>query len=121
MGGVIASVYIYPPKGVMIFEYHRVNDDTVDTDDYSLSREQFQEQLDYFKENNYHTISMMDFIRAEKYGEELPENPIIITFDDGYEDNYTNMMPMINAMGMKATMFMATNYIGKEIMLVGNS
>ena len=57
---------------------------------------------------------MMDFIRAEKYGEELPENPIIITFDDGYEDNYTNMMPMINAMGMKATMFMATNYIGKE-------
>ena len=70
MGGVIASVYIYPPKGVMIFEYHRVNDDTVDTDDYSLSREQFQEQLDYFKENNYHTISMMDFIRAEKYGEE---------------------------------------------------
>ena len=33
MGGVIASVYIYPPKGVMIFEYHRVNDDTVDTDD----------------------------------------------------------------------------------------
>ena len=114
MGGVIASVYIYPPKGVMIFDYHRVNDDTVDTDDYSLSREQFQEQLDYFKENNYHTISMMDFIRAEKYGEELPENPIIITFDDGYEDNYTNMMPMINAMGMKATMFMATNYIGKE-------
>lgn len=65
MGGVIASVYIYPPKGVMIFEYHRVNDDTVDTDDYSLSREQFQEQLDYFKENNYHTVSMMDFIRAE--------------------------------------------------------
>ena len=42
------------------------------------------------------------------------KNPIIITFDDGYEDNYTNMMPMINAMGMKATMFMATNYIGKE-------
>lgn len=42
MGGVIASVYIYPPKGVMIFEYHRVNDDTVDTDDYSLSRNNFK-------------------------------------------------------------------------------
>ena len=113
MGGVIASVYIYPPKGVMIFEYHRVNDDTVDTDDYSLSREQFQEQLDYFKENNYHTISMMDFIRAEKYGEKLPENPIIITFDDGYEDNYTIMLPILEAHGMKATMYMVTNNIGQ--------
>lgn len=114
LSGVIASVYIYPPKGVMIFEYHRVNDITAKTDDYSLSREEFQEQLDYFKENNYHTISLMDFIRAEKYGEELPENPIILTFDDGYEDNYTNMMPMVKAMNMKATMFMATNYVGKE-------
>lgn len=114
MTGVIASVYIYPPKGVMIFEYHRINDETVNTDDYSLSKEEFQEQLNYFKENNYHTISLMDFIRAEKYGEELPENPIILTFDDGYEDNYINMMPMIKAMDMKATMFMATNLIGKK-------
>ena len=114
MGGVIASVYIYPPKGVMIFEYHRVNDDTVDTDDYSLSREQFQEQLDYFKENNYHTISMMDFIRAEKYGEELPENPIIITFDDGYEDNYVNAYPILKKYGFKATIFVVTSFLDKN-------
>lgn len=58
----------------------------------------------------------MDFIRAEKYGEELPENPIILTFDDGYEDNYTNMMPMVKAMNMKATMFMATIMLAKKIM-----
>ena len=81
---------------------------------HSLSRQQFQEQLDYFKDNGYNTISLMDYIRAKKYGEELPPNPIILTFDDGYEDNYINMMPMVQAMGMKATMFMATNYIGKE-------
>ena len=54
------SVYIYPPQGVLIFEYHRVNDDSVDTDDYSLSRQQFHEQLDYFKDNGYNTISLMD-------------------------------------------------------------
>ena len=114
MIGTIISVYMYPPKGVMIFEYHRVNDESCNTDDYSLSREEFQAHLDYFKANGYHTISLMDFIRAEKYGEELPENPIILTFDDGYEDNYTNMMPMVKAMDMKATMFMAVNYVGKE-------
>lgn len=114
MAGVIASIYMYPPQGVIIFEYHRVNDETAELDDYSLSREEFQEQLDYFKENGYNTISLMDFIRAEKYGEHLPENPIILTFDDGYEDNYTNMMPMVKAMGMKATMFMPVNFIGKD-------
>lgn len=114
VAGTIASVYIYPPQGVLIFEYHRVNDETVDTDDYTLSKQQFQEQLDYFRDNGYNTISLMDYIRSQKYGEELPPNPIILTFDDGYEDNYINMMPMVQAMGMKATMFMATNYIGKE-------
>lgn len=114
MAGIVASVYIYPPQGVLIFEYHRVNDKTVNTDDYTLSRQQFQEQLNYFKENGYNTISFMDYIRAQKYGEELPPNPIILSFDDGYADNYYNMMPMVEAMNMKATMFMATNYIGRE-------
>lgn len=112
--GLVASVYIYPPKGVMILEYHRVNDDTANKDDYSLSRDEFQEQLNYFKENGYHTISLMDYVKAEKYGNELPEKAIILTFDDGYEDNYTNMMPMVKAMDMKATMFVPVNYIGKK-------
>ena len=112
--GTAISVYIYPPQGVLILEYHRVNDDTAGKDDYSLSREQFQEQLNYFQANGYNTISLMEFIRAQKYGEELPDKPIILTFDDGYEDNYTNMMPMVKNMGMKATMFMPTNFVGKE-------
>lgn len=112
--GIAASVYLYPPQGVLIFEYHRVNDDTAGKDPYSLSRSEFQSELNYFKDNGYNTISLMDFIRAQKYGEPLPENPVILTFDDGYEDNYTNMMPMVQAMGMKATMFMPTNYIGKK-------
>ena len=112
--GLVASVYIYPPKGVMILEYHRVNDETAKTDDYSLTRDEFQQQLNYLKENGYNTISLMDYVKAEKYGTELPENAIILTFDDGYEDNYTNMMPMVRAMGMKATMFVPINYIGKE-------
>ncbi len=114
MVGITASVYIYPPQGVLIFEYHRVNDETANTDDYSLSKEEFQEELNYFKANGYNTISLMEYVRAQKYGEELPENPIILTFDDGYEDNYTNMMPIVKAMGMKATMFVPTNFIGKE-------
>ena len=43
----------------------------------------------------------------------LPEKPIVLTFDDGYEDNYKNMLPILESHGMKAVVYMITNKIGK--------
>ena len=49
----------------------------------------------------------------EKGKLELPDKPIILTFDDGYEDNYTTMLPMLEERGMKAVVYMVTNDIGR--------
>ena len=46
--------------------------------------------------------------------QELPEKPVILTFDDGYESNYTELLPILEARGMKATVFMVANSIGRE-------
>ena len=42
-----------------------------------------------------------------------PAKPIILTFDDGYEDNYTQMLPLLEARGMRAVVFVVTNDIGQ--------
>lgn len=56
---------------------------------------------------------MLDFMKAKRGKMELPAKPIILTFDDGYEDNYTEMLPILEEYGMKATVYVITNQIGQ--------
>lgn len=76
--------------------------------DVHISEEKFSEQLRFLKENNFHTITFEDYYEYRVNGKKLPENPIIITFDDGYYSNYKIAYPLLKQMGMKATIFMVT-------------
>jgi len=108
-GGVY--VYMKPMDGVLILEYHKVsNDDDV----YSVPEREMAAQLDYLKAEGYTTISMRDFARARKGRVELPEKPIVLTFDDGYKNNYTKLYPLLLARDMKATIYVAVNRLGLD-------
>lgn len=102
------------PDGVPVLEYHMVNDaDNGEGWAYNVPPEEFRQQLDYLQQQGYTTITMLEFMKAKKGKLELPDKPIILTFDDGYEDNYTTMLPMLEARGMKAVVYMVTNDIGR--------
>ena len=109
-GALVAMVEMYPPQGMLILEYHKVNDRT--KDDYTVSPTEFAAQMDALKEDGYTAISVLDFLRAKKGKQELPEKPVVVTFDDGYSDNYTEALPILEKRDMKATVFMVTNNIG---------
>lgn len=117
---VLAVIGIYlaitpAENGVIILEYHMVKDNPKsDEKKYSVTPSEFREQLAYLKANGYETISMRDFVLAKKGKLTLPEKPIVITFDDGYKDNYYNMLPILEEFAMKATVYVVTNDIGKE-------
>lgn len=108
----LIDTMLYPPKGVPILEYHMVND--TEDDAYTVPSEEFAQQLHYLKEQGYTTISLLDFIKAKKGKEILPDKPIVLTFDDGYVDNYTDLLPILEKENMKATVFIITNTIGTE-------
>ena len=110
-GGLVASILLVPPEGVLILEYHKVNDWSQDA--YTVPTAEFAAQMDELLAQGYTTISLLDFLRAKKGKQPLPEKPLILTFDDGYIDNYTDMLPILEARGMKGTVFMVTNNIGK--------
>lgn len=79
---------------------------------YNVPPEDFRDQLDYLREEGYTAISMLDYMKAKKGKAELPPRPVILTFDDGYESNYTTLLPILESYGMKATVYMVTNDIG---------
>ncbi|MFC1966413.1 polysaccharide deacetylase family protein [Chloroflexota bacterium] len=75
--------------------------------------EVFEKQIRYLREK-YNIISFEDFMQYIQKGKELPKNSVIITFDDGYKDNYANAYPILKRYSIPATIFLATGYIGSS-------
>ena len=103
-----------PPTGFPILEYHMVTEHpSPDAKPYVVPPEDFAAQLDDLAAQGYTTITPQDYARARKGKQQLPEKPIILTFDDGYEDNWRVVLPMLEERGMKAAFYMVTNKIGQ--------
>ena len=102
------------PEGFPILEYHQVTDAPLDPDFeiYNVTPAEFAEQLDYLQSEGYTTITIKDFVMAMRGYRQLPEKPIILTFDDGYADNYTEMLPILESHGMTAVVYVITNELG---------
>ena len=84
------------PSGFPILEYHMVKDDAKpDEVRYAVPPAAFAAQLDYLAQEGYTTITPQDYARARKGKQELPAKPVILSFDDGYEDNWRVVLPML--------------------------
>ena len=102
-----------PPSGFPILEYHMVTEEPrPGAERYVVLPEDFAAQLDYLTAEGYTTITPQDYARARKGKQQLPEKPVILSFDDGYEDNHRVILPMLEERGMKAVFFVVTNDIG---------
>lgn len=109
------------PDGVLrtarvpILMYHYISVPPVDADPYrvsnSLDPEIFAAHLDFLQEEGYTTIPLKDLISYLATGRpNLPEKPIVLTFDDGYADNYENAFPELVKRGMMGTFFIITDF-----------
>ena len=96
-------------RSVPVLNYHQVND--TEKNSLTITSEQFAAQMQYLKDAGYTTITVADMLAAWDGKATLPEKPIIITFDDGYMDNYRHAFPILQQHGFKATIFVVTDYI----------
>lgn len=100
---------------VPILMYHYVSVPPQDADEYridlSVTPDNFRAQMAYLVENGYNTIDFYDLSLAIVNKRELPPNPVILTLDDAYRDNYENAFPILKEFGLKATIFVPTQFI----------
>jgi peptidoglycan/xylan/chitin deacetylase (PgdA/CDA1 family) len=96
-------------RDVQILVYHRVNDDN-DPFFRGTPVNIFARQMQYLAET-YHVISLEEAVERIT-ANDLPESAIVITFDDGYRDNYLQAFPILKRLGLSATVFLATGAIG---------
>lgn len=100
---------------VPILMYHYLSTPPADADiyrqDLSVPPPLFAAHLDRMLAEGYTTISLYDLQAHLTQGAPLPEKPVVITFDDGYRDNYENAFPLLRERGMTATFFVVTDFI----------
>ncbi len=99
-----------------VVTYHRVaagkpNGDTLRSPN-SIFRWEFEQQIDYLV-HYYHVVTGEDVRLFLLGGRKLPENSVFITFDDGYEDNFTEAFPILQRFGVPAAFFLTTDLIGR--------
>lgn len=89
--------------GIVILNYHSVGSNNP----YSLPAKSFEEQIQYLKQH-YSVIPLASINRTENLGNRIY---IVITFDDGYEDNYYYAFPVLRKYDVPATIFLTSDYI----------
>lgn len=105
---------------VPILGYHRVwNLSSEPAFDYDLNlisadTASFRQQMQFLL-RHYDPIRLSDLMLAIEEGEPLPPRPVVVTFDDGFEDNYTHAYPVLRELGMPATMFVSTGLISSDV------
>ena len=92
-----------------ILTYHRINDDG-DPFFGALPTAVFERQMRHVA-RNYRVLPLEDLVERLQRGG-LPRNALAITFDDGYRDNLTHAAPILSRLGLPATIFLATGFIG---------
>lgn len=79
-----------------------------------ISVKLYEDQMSYLKSKGFNTISAAELRDFLYYDAQLPENPIMITIDDGYESNYTLAFPILQQLNMKAIISVIVSSRGKK-------
>ena len=100
---------------VPILMYHHISDivpTTILGSSLTVTPTAFSKQLDYLKQQGYHTITFNQLFDALYYGGPLPHHPIILTFDDGYDDAFHFALPILQAHGYTGMFYIITGKVG---------
>lgn len=100
-----------------ILAYHRVfdpgeeDDFPYDPELVSATPREFEWQMGELA-RRYRPIHLAEALRVLESGEELAPGSVAVTFDDGHRDNHTHAFPILRKLGVPATIFLSTGYVG---------
>lgn len=100
---------------ILMYHYIRTVDAAADPLGYNLSvtPEVFDAQMAWLRDNGYATVSMATAQRCIAGEPVCPPNAIVLTFDDGYLDAYTEALPTLQRYGFTGTFYIVNNFVGQ--------
>ncbi|NBK99640.1 MAG: polysaccharide deacetylase family protein [Erysipelotrichia bacterium] len=108
------NIIKFPESGIPVLMYHSIS--TVPGNSLCVPPKQFLEEIEWLYQQNYHTLTIEEFYQALGNNISIPEKSILLTFDDGYADNYKVAWPILHKYGFIATFFIITKYVSPKAM-----
>lgn len=102
------SIAVKHPLRVLM--YHKISAHGA-ADSLSVPVNKLEAQLHYLKKEGYNTILLSDLVKYIRYKTPLPEKPVLISFDDGYRNNFTVGYPLFEKYGLKANIFLVPAFL----------
>jgi len=115
LGAILVSIYAFylrPRYVVPILMYHSISD--AEGSSLHVSPENFSKQMTFLNKSGYRVISLNDLVEGITAGKKFTPGTVVITFDDGYKNNYLDAFPVLAKYDMPATIFLITNYINEK-------
>jgi peptidoglycan/xylan/chitin deacetylase (PgdA/CDA1 family) len=112
--GALALRWRFLSPGLYVFNYHRIGDSSAtvfDPNVFSCDEEHFDAQLETIAAR-FRVINSSELLELIEGGAGITEPLAMISFDDGYEDNYSKAFPLLAARNLPAIFFLPTNFIG---------
>jgi peptidoglycan/xylan/chitin deacetylase (PgdA/CDA1 family)/glycosyltransferase involved in cell wall biosynthesis len=102
------------PDFIPVLMYHKIPDAPLATKhQIFVTKENFEKHLAYFKAHDFTPITFLDyqeFASGRRPLAGFPRRPIILTFDDGYTDNYTNLLPLMQQYGYRGVLYLLGDF-----------
>jgi peptidoglycan/xylan/chitin deacetylase (PgdA/CDA1 family) len=95
---------------VPIIMYHSITLDDDNLGEYVVSLDQIESDIQYLKQKNFTPVFVNDLIRYVNYDGELPDKPIVLTFDDGFYNNREYLYGLLKKEDFKATISVVGDY-----------
>jgi peptidoglycan/xylan/chitin deacetylase (PgdA/CDA1 family) len=108
--------WAWNPAGYVIAPillYHHVSDDG-SVLRYHVTLDDFRTQMEALRDWGYTSITATDLVNVIIKGGELPNRPVVITFDDGYVDVYQNAFPIMHEMGFVGSIYIYVDHVGEN-------
>lgn len=114
--GWLRSVHDHGNSGLRVLAYHRVLERvpgpgfTFDPELVSAGAQAFEQQMAWLR-RHYQPVSLAQVVAHLDAGEPLPQRAVMVTFDDGYDDNHDVALPILRRHGIPALFFVSTGHL----------
>jgi len=116
---VPAVLWLNDHYTVPVVMYHKVEQVEKRCSD-TVSPKNLRYQLDYIKAKGYKVLSLDDYVEGVRAGKRFDRKTVVLTFDDGYENNWSNAFPILREFDYPAVIFVPTEQIGQPGRLTWN-
>lgn len=104
--------YLRPRYVVPVLMYHSIKDS--DAGSMYVNPSNFRRQMEFLYRGGYNVISLDELVEGILENRKFGFGTVVITFDDGFEDNYLNAFPVLSRHDFPATIFLVSSYIGRK-------